>query len=233
MEWEEVDPGRKKREIRPREAARLGGGAKHSVTWRSPALPCGPGPARRGEGRVRRPPPRPTPSRGGREPGAGRGRSRRCLGAAGRGRRPRSARRRRWIAVRLGPARVEPAGRAVLGRAAPCGSTRPLPPERSCWELTLEPSPTHSDSTRTREEGDRVLQLASPAAKKPVFVFEVWRNGRRRCSQLKPEDNHQGIKHCLPGTLFVSLALFLLGAWCGIIYLFLLCGSISPSNVDS
>jgi hypothetical protein len=37
----------------------------------------GPGPARRGEGRVRRPPPRPTPSRGGRAPrgpaGAGRG----------------------------------------------------------------------------------------------------------------------------------------------------------------
>lgn len=138
MEWEEVDPGRKKREIRPREAARLGGGAKHSVTWRSPALPCGPGPARRGEGRVRRPPPRPTPSRGGREPGAGRGRSRRCLGAAGRGRRPRSARRRRWIAVRLGPARVEPAGRAVLGRAAPCGSTRPLPPVRFCLIFRLD-----------------------------------------------------------------------------------------------
>lgn len=50
MEWEEVDPGRKKREIRPREAARLGSAAERgaSVTWRSPALPRGPGPARRG-----------------------------------------------------------------------------------------------------------------------------------------------------------------------------------------
>lgn len=101
-----------------------------SVTWRSQAPERGPGPARRGEGRVRRPPPRPTPSRGGREPGAGRGRSRRCLGAAGRGRRrPRSAAAAAAEdsagsssrSVQCAPGvRGAPSG----GRPARCGSTR-------------------------------------------------------------------------------------------------------------
>lgn len=102
-----------------------------SVTWRSRAPERGPGPARRGEGRVRRPPPRPTPSRGGREPGAGRGRSRRCLGAAGRGRRrPRSAAAAAAaedsagsssLSVQCAPGvRGAPSG----GRPARCGSSR-------------------------------------------------------------------------------------------------------------
>lgn len=53
---------------------------------------------------------------------------------------------------------------------------------------------TRSDSARTREEGERSLPWASPAAQKPVFVFEVWGNGRRRRRQLKPEEiNPQGI----------------------------------------
>lgn len=65
MEWEEVDPGRKKREIRPREAARLGGGARrlcHLAIAGASARPR-PGPARRGESPAAAAPPHALPRR--------------------------------------------------------------------------------------------------------------------------------------------------------------------------
>lgn len=109
-----------------------------SVTWRSRAPERGPGPARRGEGRVRRPPPRPTPSRGGREPGAGRDRSRRCLGAAGRGRRPRSAATgsagSSSRSVRLAPGVRGALPGAGQPRADPLA---PLSPVRVCFTFRL------------------------------------------------------------------------------------------------
>lgn len=172
------------------------GSRSSSVTWRSRAPERGPGPARRGEGRVRRPPPRPTPSRGGREPGAGRGRSRRCLGAVGRGRRPRSAAEAGSAGSSSRLVRCAPGVRAVRGTGrARCGSTR-----RACsGKISLgEPSRRASIALglgrSARNEGDRFLQLASLAAQETGLCFLRLEKWTKTVKAVEVGRNpHQGI----------------------------------------
>lgn len=131
MEWEEVDPGRKKREIRPREAARRGGGARHFCHWAiagAPARPR-PGPARRGESPAAAAPPHALPRR----PRA-RGRPGQVAAVPGSGRPGAAASERAAGSAgsSSGSDQLALGWRGALswGRAAPCGSTRPLPPVR-------------------------------------------------------------------------------------------------------
>lgn len=190
MEWEEVDPGRKKREIHPRETARRGCGARHfcHLAIAGAGARPRPGPARRGESPAaaaapphalpRRPRARGRPGQVAAVPGSG------WPGAAAS---ERGGGQRR-IVVRLGPARAGRAGRAGPGAGQPrADPLAPLPPERSPWELS---SSLH-DLLRfiplglARRKG---TAFCSWLPRRSVFVFEVLRNGRRRGSQLKSED---------------------------------------------
>lgn len=120
MEWEEVDPGRKKREIRPRETTRRGCGTRHFCHLAivgAGARPR-PGPARRGESPAAAAPPHALPRR----PRA-RGRPGQVAAVPGSGWPGAAASEhgggQRRIVVRLGPARSGRAGRAVLGLGSP------------------------------------------------------------------------------------------------------------------
>lgn len=116
VEWEEVDPGRKKREIRPRETARRGCGARHfcHLAIAGARARPRPGPARRGESPAAAAPPHALPRR----PRA-RGRPGQVAAVPGSGWSGAAASERgggqRRVVVRLGPARAGRAGRAVLG----------------------------------------------------------------------------------------------------------------------
>lgn len=119
VEWEEVDPGRKKREIRPRETAWRGGGARRFCHFgdRSARARPRPGPARRGESPAAAAPPHALPRR----PRA-RGRPGQDAAVPGNGRPGAAASEhgggQRWLVLPLGPARVGRAERAVLGLAS-------------------------------------------------------------------------------------------------------------------
>lgn len=151
---------------------------------RRSAAPARPGEAR-GESGGRRPAPRPPAAAESPGPaGAGRGGAwERLAGGGGLGARRRAAPDRR-------PART--GSRWACGARCPgAGQPRtdplaPLPPEGSPWELTLEPSlSTQIPLGLARRKG---TAFCSGLPRRSVFVFEVSRNGRRRCSQLKSED---------------------------------------------
>lgn len=172
--------------------------------------------------------------------------SRRCLGAAGRGRRPRSAAAggQRRIVFPRRPARSGRAGRAAWGRPALSGSSRPAFSGEISLGADVPAFETHSDSSwsgsHAEEEGDRGLQLASLAAEKTHRLcfssLEKWTKTVKSVEvrRNKSSGRFEGAssKHFIPWhvTCFTSPAPP--GAWCGILP-FLVCGSIPPPNVDS
>lgn len=140
MEWEEVDPGRKKREIRPQETARRGSGARHfcHLAIAGARARPRPGPARRGESPAaaapphalpRRPRARGRPGQVAAVPGSGRpgaAASERGGGGAAPDRPPaRSGSRRACGARCLGPASPERI------------QSPPLSPVRACFTFRL------------------------------------------------------------------------------------------------
>ncbi|XP_078189215.1 uncharacterized protein LOC144577183 [Callithrix jacchus] len=157
VEWEEVDPGRKKREIRPRETAPRGRGARRFCHLAFAGAGAGPrpGPARRGESPAAAAPPHALPRR----PRA-RGRPGQVAAVPGSGRPGAAASERgggggggggqRGIVLLRGPTRAGRAGRAVLEPASPVR----IHSSRFLWislGADTRAFTTHSDFSRTQE----------------------------------------------------------------------------------
>lgn len=128
-----MDPGRKKREIRPREAARLGGGARHFCHLAIPGASARPrpGPARRGESPAAAAPPHALPRR----PRA-RGRPGQVAAVPGSGRPGAAASERAAAAAPdrrpAGTSSRGACGARCPGPGSPVRVHRPLPPVRFC-----------------------------------------------------------------------------------------------------
>lgn len=172
VEWEEVDPGRKKREIRPRETARRGSGARHFchlVIAGARARPR-PGPARRGESPAAAAPPHALPRR----PRA-RGRPGQVAAVPGSGRPGAAASERdgggqRPLVLPLGPVR---AGRAVRG---PAGRVRIYSPRfLRCVSALFSASADPAQRRRAGGKGEPGSPRAPSLPATPGHPARRWR----------------------------------------------------------
>ena len=181
VEWEEVDPGRKKREIRPRETARRGSGTRHFchlAVAGARARPR-PGPARRGESPAaaapphalpRRPRARGRPGQVAAVPGSGR------PGAAAASERGGGGGQRRLV-LPLGPVRAGREGRAVRG---PAGSVRIYSPRfLRCVSALFSASADGAQGRRAGGEGEPGSPLAPSLPATPGQPAPALARGRR------------------------------------------------------